>query len=190
MNRALVVFAALAGTPLAAFVSRPASLYMFALFPVVGLATGGAAYARRLAALTLPPAASLCWALLDSPEAVIPSLRWIAAAACGTYFAWVLGTGGAALVLRGVIERVPFLRRPLDPVVVTLQLAGPCAALTRLAWSETRGRGSVFDRMALVAGRVLNEALPEERSVEISALATVTAGLGWAMLSLSVAGFL
>lgn len=190
MSRELLVFAALAGTPASSFICRPESLALYFVFPLSGVFTGGFRYLRRLAALSLPPAISLAWALLRVPEAVIPSLRWLAAAASGTYFAWVLGTGGAAMVLERAGERFRFLRKPLEPMVVTLLLAGPCASLTRRAWADTRGGGSVFDRMAVVAERVLSQVSPCGRSVLVTLPHVFLAGLGWAVLTLSVAGLL
>lgn len=180
----------MAGTPASAFLCLPGNLFLFTVFPVAGVITGGAAYLKRLAALCMPPAASLGWALLASPEAVTPSLRWLAAAFSGSYFAWVLGSGGAAMVIDGIVRRAPALRRTLEPLLVTLQLAGPSAALTRLAWSETRNEGSRARRMAIVAERVLRETRPEVKQVSVSMTGAVLAGLGWVMLSLSTAGIL
>jgi hypothetical protein len=190
LTRALLAFAAMAGTPASAFICMPGNLILFTVFPLAGLITGGAAYLKRFAALCMPPAASLGWALIASPEAVTPSLRWLAAASGGSYFAWVLGSGGTAMVIDGIVRRAPLLRRPLEPLLVSLQLAGPSAALTRVAWSETGTEGSFARRVAMVAERVLREARPEVRKVSVSLPGTVLAGLGWAMLSLSVAGFL
>jgi len=190
LTRALLVFAAMAGTPASAFLCFPGSLFLFAVFPLAGVITGGAAYLKRLSVMCLPPAVSLGWALLASPGAVVASLRWLAAASGGSYFAWVLGSGGAAMVIGGAVRRVPALRRPLEPLLVTLQLAGPSAALTRLAWSETRNEPSRAGRVAIVAERVLREAVPEMKHVQVSVTGTVLAGLGWAILALSVAGFI
>lgn len=190
MSRELLVFAALAGTPASAFICRAEHLALFSIFPLAGLVAGGAGYLRRLVLLALPPAVSLAWGLLKAPEAVAPSLRWLAAAAPGSYFAWVLGAGGAAMVLRGACERFRFLRRPLEPVVATLLFAGPCAELTRRTWAETRGTRPFADRMAEVAGRVLNQVGPCERNAHVAVPHVVLAGMGWAVLTLSVAGIL
>lgn len=94
------------------------------------------------------------------------------------------------MVIDGVVRRAPALRRLLEPLLVTMQLAGPSAALTRLAWSETRADGSFARRVAIVAERVLRDARPEVSHVSVSMPGTALAGLGWVMLSLSVAGFL
>lgn len=176
------------GTPASAFICLSGNLFLFTVFPLAGVLTGGTAYLKRLAALCMPPAVSLGWALIASPDAVAPSLRWLAAASGGSYFAWVLGSGGTAMVIDGIVRRAPALRRPLEPLLLTLQLAGPSAALTRLAWSETRTEGSFARRVAMVAERVLREARPEVRQVSVSMPGAVLAGLGWLMLSLSVAG--
>lgn len=180
----------MAGTPASAFICLPGHLFLFTLFPLAGVVTGGVSYLKRLVVLCMPPALSLAWALLSSPDAVDPSLRWLAAASGGSYFAWVLGSGGTAMVINGVMRRAPLLRRPLEPLLVTLQLAGPSAALTRLAWSETRNEGSFARRVAIVADRVLREARPEAGRVSVSLSGALLAGLGWVMLSLSVAGMI
>lgn len=179
----------MAGTPASAFICMPGNLFLFAVFPVTGIVTGGTAYLKRLAVLCLPPAVSLGWALMASQDSVTPSLRWLAAVSSGTYFAWVLGSGGTAMVIDGIIRRVPVLRTSLEPLLVTLQLAGPSAALTRLAWSETGNEGSLAGRVAIVAERVLREARPEVGRVSVSLPGAMLAGLGWIMLSLSVAGY-
>lgn len=188
MSRAFLAFAAMTGTPASAFLCMPGHLPFFLVFPLAGVISGGAAYLKRLAALCLPPAASLGWALAASPDAVTPSLRWLAAASGGSYFAWVLGSGGTAMVIGGVLRRAPILRRPLEPLLIALQLAGPAAALTRLAWRETPKGAPFFQRVAPVAERVLREARPEAGHVSVPVPGTILAGLGWLMLSFSVAG--
>lgn len=179
----------MAGTPASAFICMPGNLFLFAVFPIAGIVTAGTAYLKRLAVLCLPPAVSLGWALMASQDAVTPSLRWLAAVSSGSYFAWVLGSGGTAMVIDGIIRRVPVLRTTLEPLLVTLQLAGPSAAITRLAWSETGNESSFAERVAIVAERVLREARPEIGRVSVALPGALLAGLGWIILSLSVAGF-
>lgn len=189
MTRAVLAFAAMTGAPVSAFLCMPGHLFVFLLFPAAGVISGGAAYLRRLSALCLPPAVSLGFALAASPETVIPSLRWLAAASGGSYFAWILGSGGTAMVIDAFIRRAPILRRPLEPLLIALQLAGPSAALTRLSWSETRNGASLVQRVAIAAERVLREARPETGAVSVPTAGVVLSGLGWLMLSFSVAGF-
>jgi len=190
MTRAVLAFAALLGAPASAFLCRAGSLPIYLVFPVLGVLEGGAGYLKRIAALSLPPIMALVWAYFFSPDAVLPALRWLGAAAAGSFFAWVLGTSGTAMVLRRVAERVPFLRKPLDPLMLTMLLAGPGAELTGVAWKETRGMESIEDRIAVVMERVLSEVQPGREAASISLPSAVFSGLGWLFLVTALAGLL
>ena len=190
MTMAVLAFAALLGTPASAFLCRAGSLPLYLVFPVLGVLEGGAGYLKRIAALSLPPVIALVWAYFSSPDAVLPALRWLSAAAAGSFFAWVLGTSGTAMVLQRVADRVPFLRKPLEPLMLTMLLAGPGAALTVVAWKETRGLGALPDRLAVVMERVLSEVQPGREAVFISMPSAVFSGLGWLFLATALAGLL
>ncbi len=186
-----MVFAALAGTPAAAFLCRPEALAVFGLFPLAGALHGGKGYLKRLAALALPPGVALGWALLWSPEAVFPSLRWLSAVAAGSYFAWVLGAAGCALVLRKLAGRVRLLEKPLEPVIFTLLAGGPAAAAARGAWIRGAGKPLIPDRLAEVAEEVLTGVAPaEETAPEVGFAPVLLAGAGWLFLTLATAGLL
>lgn len=190
MTPALLVFAALIGTPASAFVCRPGSLPFLAVFPVIGGIRGGAGYLKRLAGISIPPAAVLVWAALGSRDAVVPSLRWLAAAGAGSFFAWVLGASGTAMVLRAAGERFPALKGFLEPLIVAMLMAGPCAGLTRAAWRETRSDRSPADRAATVLEKVFTEVEPVRAAASVSRPDAFLGCLGWLVFTLAVAGIL
>ncbi len=158
---------------------------------MAGALQGGVGYLKRLSALALPPGLALGWALLRSPEAVIPSLRWLSAAAAGSYFAWSLGAAGCAGVLRRLAGKVRFLEKPLEPVIFALLAGGAAAAAARKAWTRGAGKPLLRGRLAGVAEEVLaGIEPPEERVPEIGFTPAFLAGAGWLFLALATAGVL